>query len=389
MTSKHRGKNEGSVFQLPSGKWRAQVNQAGNRVSKNTSTKAEALAWIRKMQTHMDQGFDLEGSLITVEEYLPEWLENRKLSLRDKTAFQYSKIIKNHILPFIGKVRLRDLKLQGIEQYYSQLIQAGRGVRTIRIVHNILHGSLEKAVRYGLVMYNPTIGATLPRYHHEEMKVLEENQVIQFLIAAQDSPHYALFYIAITTGMRMGELFGLKWSDIQWFAGAIHVQRQIQYVPGHGRCFVETKTKAGNRTIKLGEGSLDVLRHHKEYQEMQKNRAGDRWREQELVFPTSVGTPGDASNIRLDLNRILDSANLPRVRFHDLRHTAASLLLNNKIPVIVVSQMLGHSKPSVTLDIYAHVFHDTQGEAARMMDKLVTPILVEIPPVKQKATKNR
>jgi integrase len=260
------------------------------------------------------------------------------------------------------KVRLRDLKLQGIEQYYSQFIQAGRGVRTIRVVHNILHGSLEKAVRYGLVMYNPTIGATLSRYHHEEMKVLEENQVTQFLIAAQDSPRYALFYIAITTGMRMGELFGLKWSDIQWFAGAIHVQRQIQYVPGHGRCFVETKTKAGNRTIKLGEGSLDVLRYHKEYQEMQKTRAGDRWQEQELVFPTSVGTPGDASNIRLDLNRILDSANLPRVRFHDLRHTAASLLLNNKIPVIIVSQMLGHSKPSVTLDIYAHVFHDTQGK---------------------------
>jgi integrase len=126
---------------------------------------------------------------------------------------------------------------------------------------------------------------------------------------------------------------------------------------------------------------LDVLRHHKEYQEMQKTRAGNRWREQELVFPISVGTPGDASNIRLDLNQILDNANLQRVRFHDLRHTAASLLLNNKIPVIVVSQMLGHSKPSVALDIYTHLINDQSREAANVMDRLVTPILVEIPQV--------
>ena len=103
----------------------------------------------------------------------------------------------------------------------------------------------------------------------------------------------------------------------------------------------------------------------------------------DLVFPNSLGSPGDASNIRLDFNHILEAAGFPKIRFHDLRHTAASLLLNHKVPVIVVSNMLGHSKPSVTLDIYAHVFHDMQDEAAVVMDKLVTPILVEIPRVKQ------
>ena len=106
-----------------------------------------------------------------------------------------------------------------------------------------------------------------------------------------------------------------------------------------------------------------------------------------LVFCSSVGTPGDASNVRIDFNRILELAGLPKMRFHDLRHTAASLLLNNKVPAIIVSSMLGHSKPSVTLDIYAHVFHDMQGEAAIVMDKLVTPILVEIPQVKTKVQK--
>jgi integrase len=165
----------------------------------------------------------------------------------------------------------------------------------------------------------------------------------------------------------------------EWNAGVLHVQRQKQYVPGQGCSFIEPKTNAGKRTIQLGEGSLDVLRRHKIHQIEQQKVVGERWRNLDLVFCSSVGSPGDASNIRIDFNRILELAGLPKMRFHDLRHTAASLLLNNKIPVIIVSNMLGHSKPSVTLDIYAHVFHDMQGEAAILMDKLVTPIQVEIP----------
>lgn len=387
MAKNHRGRNEGSIFQRPNKKWRAQIYHQGQRISKNTETKAEALEWIRTMQSELDKGYDFKGSTTTLKDYLPGWLENRRLSLRPKTAHQYAAIINKHILPEMGDKKLKDLRLIQIEQFYSGLLQKGLGPRTIRVIHNILHSSLDKAVRYGLVIFNPTHGATLPRYSHDEMTVLDSYQVGQFLVAAQNSPHYAFFHLAITTGMRMGELFGLKWSDIQWNAGVVHVQRQKQYVPGQGCTFTEPKTNAGRRTIKLGEGSLDVLRHHKEYQAMQRERAGDRWHEMDLVFCSSVGTPGDASNVRIDFNRILELAGLPKMRFHDLRHTAASLLLNNKVPAIIVSSMLGHSKPSVTLDIYAHVFHDMQGEAAIVMDKLVTPILVEIPQVKTKVQK--
>lgn len=384
MASKHRGRNEGSVYQLPNKKWRAQIYHNGQRISKNNNTKAEALEWVRSMKAQLDKGHDYKGSTTTLREYLSGWLENRSLTLRPKTVHQYAANIKKHILPVMGDNKLKDLSLIQIELYYADLLKKGLGPRTVRIIHNILHSALDKAVRYGLIFFNPTQGATLPRYSHEEMTVLDTYQVTTFLIAARASPHYALFHLAITTGMRMGELFGLKWSDIQWNAGVIHVQRQKQYVPGQGCCFVEPKTKAGRRSIKLGDGALDVLHQHKETLEAQKSRLGDRWKNLDLVFPSSVGTPGDASNIRLDLIRILDMAGLPRMRFHDLRHTAASLLLNHKVPVIVVSSMLGHSKPSVTLDIYAHVFHDMQGEAAIIMDKLVTPIPVELPAVKQK-----
>lgn len=385
--NKHRGRNEGSVFQRPNKKWRAQIYHHGQRISKNTETKAEALEWIRSMKSDLDRGYDYKGSTTTLKDYLPGWLNNRKLDLRPKTAHQYNAIINKHIVPEIGDMKLNELRLLQIEQFYSSLLQKGLGPRTVRIIHNILHSSLEKAVKYSLLIFNPAHGATLPRYSHKEMTVLDSYQVTQFLVAAQNSPNYAFFHLAITTGMRMGELYGLKWSDIQWNAGVVHVQRQKQYVPGEGCSFVEPKTSAGRRTIKLGEGSLDVLRRHKIIQGMQKENAGHRWRNLDLVFCNSVGGPGDASNIRLEFNKLLVAAGLPPMRFHDLRHTAASLLLNNKVPVIIMSNMLGHSKPSVTLDVYAHVFHDMQGEAAIIMDKLVTPILVEIPQIKIKASK--
>ena len=158
---------------------------------------------------------------------------------------------------------------------------------------------------------------------------------------AQSSPYYALYQLAVTTGMRQGELFGLKWVDLQWGKGVLHLQRQVQKVPGQGWSFDEHKTQAGRRTIKLGEGTLQVLREHRERQANLKEKTGDRWQEHDLVFPNTVGNPGDPSNLRIDFERTLNRAGLEKIRFHDLRHTAASLLLNNNVPVFVVSRMLG------------------------------------------------
>jgi integrase len=211
------------------------------------------------------------------------------------------------------------------------------------------------------------------------MQVLDESEVSQFLVAAQENPHQALYQLAITTGMRQGELFGLKWSDLQWNSGGLHVQRQIQRINGKGWSFAEPKTRAGRRTIKLGEGTLHVLREHKERQVVQKAMAGDCWQEHDLIFPTKAGTPGYGSNLRKDFLRVLDKAGLPKIRFHDLRHTAASILLNRGVPLLIVSKMLGHSKPSITLDVYGHLIHEMQDEASEVMDKLVTPIQVALP----------
>ena len=217
MAKKYRGKNEGSISQRPSGNYRAQITlQDGKRVSSSFPTKAEAQKWIRDQLIKVERGFDFKGSKITLAEYMPQWLENSKTALRAKTAFQYGDVIKRHIIPHIGKIALKDLRLARIEKYYADLIERKVGVRTVRICHSILHRALDKALRYGLVTYNPTQGATLPRYVHSEMHVLDVVQVSQFLMAAQTSFYCALYHLAVTTGMRQGELFGLKWTDIKW-----------------------------------------------------------------------------------------------------------------------------------------------------------------------------
>lgn len=360
----------GLITQRPDGTWRAQVLVSGKKKTKLFPTRSKATRWLDEQNTTENV------PTLTIGEYLPLWLETRKPAIRTKTAHHYASIIKNHIFPALARVHLDELTLRQVEDYYTQLKRRGIGVRTIQIIHNILHSSLEKATRYGYIQKNPTQGATLPRYHFDEMRVLSMKQVNVFLSEAKKYPSYALYHLAIVTGMRMGELLGLRWSDLDWEAGSIEIRRQRQYVPGEGITLVEPKTRSGKRTILLGQNTMQTLRQHKLEQEALQ--ASGKWKDMDLIFPNSVGKPGDASNIRQEYNKILNNAGIPRIRFHDLRHTAASILLNHNIPVIVVSHILGHSKPSVTLDLYGHVLTDMQEEAATVMDKLIPSLQEEI-----------
>jgi integrase len=373
-----RGHGEGSIYQRSSGSWRAQLSIRGKRHGKTFKHKADALAWLREMQNQLDLGYDIQEGNLTLEKYLPQWLDRRKTSLSPSTVYQYGQIMRDHIIPHIGEIRLKDLRLDRIERLYSDLLDSNIGVRTIRLTHAVLHNALNKAIKYGLIVRNPAQGADLPEYSHSEMHVLDASQVNQFLVAAQNSQYKALYYLAIHTGMRQGELFGLKWTDIQWQTGVMYVQRQVKWVPGQGWGFKDTKTKSGRRTIKLGEGTLQVLRLHREQQATNKVVAGDRWKEHGLVFPSLVGTPSNPSNLRKDFLKFLQEAGLHKIRFHDLRHTAASLMLNNGVPPIVVSKILGHSKPSITLDVYGHLYQEMQTDAAKIMDDLLTPIKLDM-----------
>jgi integrase len=178
--------------------------------------------------------------------------------------------------------------------------------------------------------------------------------------------------------MRKGELLGLKWTDRDWAKGLIRVQRQVQRVTGQGMVFMPPKTNAGRRSIALGHETLRILREHKTKQQLDRDVAGNNWQDYDLIFPSSVGTPQSPSNLLKAFKSILKQANLPTIRFHDLRHTAASFMLNQGVPGFVVSKILGHSKPSTTMDIYGHLIPVMHEGVGNLMDDLLTPIPVEM-----------
>jgi len=242
------------------GTWRAQISFQGSRISFGAATKQECQAWIRMLQPKLDQGWDYRKSLSSLEDYLELWLQNSRPTLRPKTAYQYEQIIGKHIKPKLGSIAIKDISTEQIERFYSQLLAQNVGIRTIRLCHLILHRAFEKAVIYGMVLRNPCQGASLPRYQHQEMCVFDGEQTTRFLVACSQSRFEALFHLAVVTGMRQAELFGLQWGDLKWQSGTLYVKWQVQQVPGQKWQFVDPKTKAGRRTIRLGTGTLEFLR---------------------------------------------------------------------------------------------------------------------------------
>jgi integrase len=374
-----RGNSEGSIHKRVNGTWRAQVSLDGKRISYTAETRAEAHEWLRKMMDQVDRGMTVESRNTKLSEFLLEWIKTKSVELRIRTAREYGRLIEMYINPHLGNTKLKDLSMNQVNRFYQSLLERGVGISNLRYTHRVLHTALEYALKTGVLARNPAHGASLPRKVHKEMITLTDQQVGQFLIAAQGSRYQALYLLAVTTGMRISELRGLQWQDVDWLRGTIKVSRQLQEGVGKGMAFTEPKTHAGYRTIKVGETTLQQLQKHRERIALDKMVAGDRWMENDLIVPSSRGTPFIQSNVRKNFNAVLDAANVPRIRFHDLRHTAASLMLNHGIPVIVVSRRLGHSNASVTLNIYAHTTVDMQNEAAMLMDELITPIPVDLP----------
>lgn len=213
------------------------------------------------------------------------------------------------------------------------------------------------------------------------MQVFDQNQVQRFLVAAKSKGHkvFALYFFLLATGVRQGEMLGLRWEDLDFAKQTVKISRQVRKIPGGGFEFIVPKTRNGFRTIKLGNETVEALKLHYSLQVDEKNNAKRLWREHGLVFPSEVGTPLNSNNVVRAFRSLLIEAGLPQIRFHDLRHTAASLMLNNGVDVLVVSRRLGHAKASITLDVYGHLLSDTQERAAEMIEGLITPVALPAP----------
>jgi len=376
--ARRRGNNEGSLYHRNDGLWCAQVTLEARRLTKYGKTQKECRDWIKETLNKIDSGLTYEGSQMTLAKFVEMWLSSKELSRRPRTVFQYRQVTSTHILPVMGGMKIKDIAPSHIKQLYAIKHEEGTGARTLQIIHAVLHCALKQAVREGLLGRNPVDAIERPKVEQIEFNIFNEEQSRQFLKEASGSTFEAVFYLALTTGMRQGEMLGLKWSDVDWEKGMLHVQRQLQQVERKGYALVPPKTKAGRRQIKLGQVMLEQLMAHRKRQEQVKAFAGNRWQEQDLIFPTTIGTPLDHKRVTKEFKELLKKAGLPEMRFHDLRHTSISLMLEMGTPLNTVQRRAGHSKASVTADIYGHAMVGSQNEAAEKIESLVVPIAVKL-----------
>jgi integrase len=320
-----------------------------------------------------------------------DWLESRKSSLAPKTWHQYRTILERHVLPRIGRFKLLDLGCAHFSQLLAEMETSGAGARTLSLTRGVLHKALGDAVGSGLLLQNPVAAVPKRRYEPAEMRPLSADKARQLLSAARGSRQQALYHLAVTTGLRKGEILGLKWQDIDWERKRLSVQRQLQRIPGGGFSLVQPKTRRSARSVDLGGETTAILLEHKQRQDLERRAAGEHWVENDLVFPSTRGTPMDQRNLSREFKALLGRAGLPDIRFHDLRHTCATLMLMGGTHPKIAAERLGHSDISITLRTYSHVMPGLQQEAAEALDQLVgaIPVVLPMPDVNSPSTVDR
>ena len=379
--AKKRANGEGSIRKRKDGRWEGRYTaghnlETGKPIYRNVLGKTQAEVK-EKLKTAIQETQSLDFSKTgqyTVGRWMDVWYENyAKIKVRPSSHQTYKGYIENHIKPNIGDIPLEKLTTLDLQRLYKTLLANGRvdrleskgqpkglSPKTVRNIHQILSSALKLAQEQRIILTNPAEGCALPKVEHREMKTLPVEQLQSFLREAKDSGVFELYYLELATGLRRGELLGLKWEDIDLEHGDLRVRRQIARINGR---VVEAplKTKNAYRTLPLAEDTISIL-------EEQKKKVGSSpW-----VFPSATGGPISPDSVLHMLHRVLKRVGLPQVRFHDLRHTFATLALQNGVDIKTVSGMLGHFSAGFTLDTYAHVTTSAQKAAANTMGKLLS-----------------
>ena len=370
--NKHRGKGEGSIYRRKDGRWGADITIEGRkRKTLYGKTREEVAEKLHAAQVEKRQGLLRTGPKLTVENYLNYWLEEiHRPKVKLSSYALYRRHLDNHIIPALGHMQLQKLTADHVQAFCSKLQKEGLSAVTIRHLYTILHKALKDAVRLKRLAINVCDTVTPPRLTRHEMQSLTSEEAQRLLEAARGHRLESLLTLALATGMRLGEILALCWTDIDFEGRTLQVRHTVDYIKGFGITESEPKTKSSRRTIMLPQFVVNVLKQHRIDQLGERLKAGVDWQEQGLVFPTSRGTYFHRSNLYPQFKRILKGANLPDMRFHDLRHSAATILLSMGVPAKVVQEILGHSNIATTLGVYGHVFPAMQRAAMDSMDKL-------------------
>lgn len=337
--------------------------------------RQEVVDWrIKRLAERLD-GTLTEPSHQTVEDFFEHWLDMTvSHEVKPRTLFDYRLVLKRYVYPEIGQMRLQKLTAQQIQALYHKRLQGGLGSRTIQLAHAVVRRGLQQAVQWQLIPRNPADAVRRPRVERREPQTLERDQVIWFIRAASDDRLHALYTLAVTAGLRLGELLGLRWSDINMDAGTLTVAQTLGHL-GTKHFFGTPKSKASRRTIDLPGLALAALRRWRREQAEERLLIGAAWEYPDLVFTTTVGSPLNPSNVRSrSFLAVLERAGCPKIRFHDLRHTAATLMLSQGVQARVLQDVLGHADIRMTLGTYAHVLREQKKEAARKVDAFLAAV---------------
>ena len=384
MASK-RKKGEGTVRLRKDGRWEGRVvvgyDEAGNPKTKNVlaKTKKECIEKLEALKSscQMVRPVQVRSDML-FRDWLDYWYQNySKPRLRQTTQLTYEGWIYNHLIPGVGEIPLNQLTQAELQQFFRRMKESGRKAnverrgpgmadRSVRSCHAVCQMALDKAVEEKLIHSNPAVGCKLPTMKGKEMKILTQEEIQRFLIQAKAEGMYELFLLELTTGMRRGELLALRWDDLDFATGKLRIDKQV-YPVGGKLIISEPKTKAANRTIILPPAMVELLAEYK------MGIFSD------LMFPsrTKPEQPIDPGYVRKRLQVILERAGCKRVRFHDLRHTFATLSLENGMDVKTLSTIIGHVSAATTLNTYTHITDEMRRKAALSIDQGIAKAEVE------------
>ncbi len=378
--AKRRANGEGNIRKRSDGRWEGRYTSGrdpdtGKVIYKNVlaKTQKECKEKLKRAIEENAKVDAIRAEQYTVGRWMDVWFENcAKIKVRPSSHKTYQGYIDNHIKPSIGKIPLGKLSSLDLQKLYKRLLSGGRveriesqkqpkglSAKTVRNINQVISSAMDFAIDQKLIVTNPTDGCALPKLEHREMKTLPTEQLASFLHEARESGVFEMYYIELATGLRRGELLGLKWEDIDLERGTIQVRRQIARINGE---VVEAplKTKNSYRSVSIGHDAVEILKEQR------------RKTNSEYVFPSPTGGPISPDSVLHMLHRVLKRAGLPRIRFHDMRHTFATVALQNGVDIKTVSGMLGHYSAGFTLDTYAHVTTAAQRQAADTMANILS-----------------
>jgi integrase len=368
-----RGNGEGSISRRKDGRWEAKYTahtaDGPKRRALYGKTRKAAADKLAKVLADRAGGYTFDTENMTVGEYLDRWLKDTdRGSVRTSTYERHEQIVRLHLKPALGRVKLSKLTPSHVQGLYRDKLDSGLSPATVQKIHAVLHKALVQALRWNMIPRNATDAVKAPRPAPEEMHPLSPVEARKLIEAVRGDKLEALYVLAVHTGMRQGELLALKWEDVDLNEEVIRIRHTL--VRSGGRISIgEPKTKGSRRTVHLTDAAAEALKTHLEQQLEEIERLGDLYRDHGLVFTSQVGTLINPSNLRRrSFAPLLQRAGLPQIRFHDLRHTCATLLLSRNVHPKYVQELLGHATVAITLDTYSHMIPGMGNHTARAME---------------------